>query len=247
MFSRSLTKPPPDVSSSPSSLGTPVAGPKKAAGDRVGGALVGLGLDIGLPLAAYYTLHALGTSDWAALLAATAAAGVRLVAVALWTRRVSWFAAVMLGVFAVGLALAFVGGEPRFLLLKDSFTTATIGAVFLASLLSEHPLTLAGAQTWRPHQAQALDALYHTMPGVRRAFRISALGWGLGLGAEAVLRVPLIYVLPLHVAVGASTALMITTMVALAVWNAVYITRAARRDPALSVLLPGARTSEGTR
>lgn len=208
---------------------------------RRGSALFGLALDIGLPLVGYYTLHALGASDWAALLAATAAAGVRLVAVAAWTRRVSWFAAVMLAVFGVGLALAFVGGEPRFLLLKDSFTTAMIGAVFLASLLGEHPMTLTGAQTWKPHQAQALDVLYRTEPDARRAFRISALGWGIGLVAEAALRIPLIYLLPLDIAVGVSTALMITAMVAIAVWNAVYITQAARRSPALSVLLPGPR------
>ncbi len=252
MFSRCATTPTSDAPSSPSSTritDEPDRAPNEGAADpgRRGSALVGLVLDIGLPLAGYYVLHALGASDWAALLAATAAAGVRLVAVALWTRQVSWFAAVMLGVFGVGLALAFVGGDPRFLLLKDSFTTATIGAVFLASLLGEHPLTLAGAQSWQPHRARALEVLYRSRPAARRAFRGSALGWGTGLVAESVLRVPLIYVLPLDVAVGASTALMIVTMAALAVWNAVYIMRAARRDPALSVLLPGPGTRGGTR
>jgi len=39
--------------------------------------------------------------------------------------------------------------------------------------------------------------------------------------------------------VGLSTAMMIVAMAGLAVWNAVYFTRAARRNPALSVLLPG--------
>ncbi|WP_433781396.1 VC0807 family protein [Actinomycetospora sp. CA-101289] len=204
-----------------------------------GSALVGLGVDIGLPLVGYYTVHGVGGSDWLALLVATAAAGVRLVAVAVWTRRISWFAAIMFGVFGVGLALAFVGGEPRFLLLKDSFTTAVIGAVFLVSLVGEHPLTLAGAQSWTPHRAEELAALYRTRPAARRAFRVSALGWGLGLVAEAALRVPLIYLLPLEVAVGASTAMMIVAMAGLAVWNGAYITRAARREPALSVLLPG--------
>jgi hypothetical protein len=203
--------------------------------------------DVGLPLAGFYTLHGLGASDWWALLVATAAAGARLVAVAVWTRRVSWFAAVVLGVFGVGLALALVDGDARFLLLKDSVTTATIGGVFLVSLLGEHPLTLAGAQAWRPREAGALEALYRDEPGVRRAFRVSALGWGAGLVGEAVLRVPLISLLPLDVAVGASTALMIVAMVGLAAWNALYVTRAARHDPALSVLLPGRAVSRDHR
>lgn len=205
---------------------------------RRGEGVLGLATDIGLPLASFYTLHALGASDWAALLAASAAAGIRMVVVAVWTRRVSWFAAVMLGVFGVGLALAFTGGDPRVLLLKDSAPTAVIGAVFLASLLGQRPLTLAAAQAWRPRRAQALEQLYLTDPGARHAFRVSALGWGLGLVAEAALRVPLIYLLPLTAAVGASTALMIVSMLALAVWNAGYLGRAARRDPALVALLP---------
>ncbi len=200
--------------------------------------MLGLVVDIGLPLVAYYALHALGAVDWVALLAATAAAGVRLVAVAVWTRRVSWFAAIMLAMFGVSLALAFVRGDPRFLLLKDSFTTAALGLVFLLSLLGKQPLTLAGAQTWRPALARELAALYDRDPAARRAFRASALGWGAGLLAEAVARVPLIYLVPVDVMVGLSTGMMIAAMVALAGWNALYIAQVARRHPALAVLLP---------
>lgn len=204
-----------------------------------GAALAGLACDIGLPLVAYYALHGFGASDWAALLAATAAAGARLAWVAVRDRRVTWFAAVMLGAFGVGLALAFVGGDPRLLLLKDSSVTAAIGAVFLVSLLGERPLTLSAAQTWRPARAERLGELYRTEPAARRAFRASALGWGAGLLAESALRVPLVYLLPVDVMAGLSTVVMIAAMAGLAVWNAVYITRAARRTPALSVLLPG--------
>ncbi len=203
--------------------------------------LAGLACDVGLPLIGYYTLHGLGASDWAALLAAAAAAGARLVWVAAWTRRITWFAAVMLAVFGAGTALAFAGGGPRVLLLKDSATTAMIGVVFLISLLSDRPLTLSAAQTWKPARAERLAELYRSEPAARRVFRVSALGWGAGLLGEATLRVPLVYLLPVNVMVGLSTAMMIIAMAGLAIWNAVYITRAARRAPALSVLLP-ART-----
>lgn len=206
---------------------------------RPSSAWLGLAAGIGLPLAGYYTLHAMGADDWLALLVATAAAGARLIAVALWTRRVSWFAAIMLGVFGVGLALAFIGGSPRFLLLKDSFTTAVIGAVFLSSLAGSRPLTLSAAQSWRPGLGEELERLYREVPAGRRAFRISTLGWGLGMLAEAVLRIPLIYLLPIEVMVGLSTALMIAAMILLTLWNAAYITSAARREPVLEVLLPG--------
>ena len=109
--------------------------------------MVALACDVGLPLIAYYGLHAFGASDRAALLTATAAAGVRLVWVAARTRHITWFASVMLAVFGAGTALTFTGGDARVLLLKDSATTAMIGAVFLTSLIGERPMTLSAAQT----------------------------------------------------------------------------------------------------
>jgi hypothetical protein len=196
---------------------------------------------VGLPLIGYYTLHASGASDRAALLTATAAAGARLVWVAARTRHITWFASVMLAVFGIGAALTFTGGDARVLLLKDSATTAMIGVVFLVSLFSERPLTLSAAQTWRPRQARRLAHLYVAEPAARRAFRASAFGWGLGLLGEALLRVPLIFLLPVDVMVGLSTAMMIAAMAGLAVWNAAYITAAARRTPELSILLPAGR------
>ena len=201
-------------------------------------AVAGLACDVGLPLIGYYTMHGFGASDRAALLTATAAAGVRLVWVAVRTRRITWFAAVMLAVFGAGTALTFTGGDPRMLLLKDSATTAMLGVVFLVSLLGERPFTLSAAQTAKPAQARRLAELYHSEPEARRAFRVSALGWGAGLLGEAALRAPLVYLLPVDLMVGLSTAMMIVAMAGLAIWNATYIIRAARRTPALSVLLP---------
>src|SRR3954462_7410610 len=61
----------------------------------------GLAWDVGAPLLGYYALHLLGATDWVALLVATLAAGLRLVWVALRTRQVTWFAAVMLAVFGL--------------------------------------------------------------------------------------------------------------------------------------------------
>jgi integrase len=90
-----------------------------------------------------------------------------------------------------------------------------------------------------PHTLTLLrQQLYRTEPAAMRAFRVSALGWGVGLLGESALRVPLVYLLPIDVMVGLSTAMMVVTMLGLAVWNAAYIAGAARQHPALSVLLP---------
>jgi hypothetical protein len=120
--------------------------------------------------------------------------------------------------------------------------------IFLASLLGRYPMTLSAAQTWKPRQAAELAELYRREPAVRQAFRVNAVGWGLGLLAEAVLRIPLVSVLPLEWAVGVSAAWMITATVVLTIWNAGYMIRAARRAPALLPLLPiGARHPGGPR
>jgi intracellular septation protein A len=161
-----------------------------------------------------------------ALLVATLAAGLRLVWVAVRSREITWFAAVMLAVFGLGLALAFVGGDPRFLLVKDSFGTALVGLVFLASLFFGKPLTLSAFQTWQPKEAAEMDGFYRTLPLIRRMFRRSAVVWGLGLLLEAIVRIPLIYLLPIDVMVGLSTAMMVTVIVGLSVWNGWYGKRA---------------------
>lgn len=182
----------------------------------------GLLFDVGAPLIGYYSLRLLGASDWVALLVATLAAGLRLAWVAVRRREVTWFAAVMLAVFGLGLALAFVGGDPRFLLVKDSFGTALVGLVFLASLVAGKPLTLSAFQTWQPRQAAEMEELYRTIPPVRRTFRVSAVVWGVGLLLEAIVRIPLIYLLPIDVMVGVSTAMMVTVIVGLSIWNVWY-------------------------
>lgn len=188
-----------------------------------------LGWDVGLPLAGYYGLRLLGASEWTALLVGSVVAGARLIWVALRSRRVTWFAALMLAVFGVGLALAFVSGDPRFLLVKESFGTGAAGVMFLLSLTGRRPLTFSAFRTWRPAEAAELDGLWDTAPDVRRAFRVSAIVWGIGLILEALVRVPLVYALSIDAAAGVSAGLLICVIVVLSIWNAVYARRTERR------------------
>ena len=123
--------------------------------------LRGLAWDVGLPLAAYYGLHALG-------------AAVR-------DRRLNAFATMMLVVFGIGLILSFVSGDARFLLLKDSITTAVVGLTFLVTSLRGTPLTLAAAQGFRPADRERIAEQYRAEPVVRRAYQVSSRVWGIGL------------------------------------------------------------------
>jgi hypothetical protein len=187
--------------------------------------LVGLLWDAGIPVFGFYLLHWTGASDWAALLAATVLAACRVLWVALQTRRITWFAALMLVVFGMGLALAFLVGDPRLMLAKNSVTTALIGVLFLASLGARYPLTLIAFQTWRPVGADTLAHSYDSDAVVRRSFRRAAWAWGTGMIAEALLRLPLIYLVPLDIAVAASSALMVTVFAILTGWTVRAVSR----------------------
>lgn len=192
--------------------------------------LRGLAWDVGVPVAAYYLLRAFGASEWVALLASTLASGARVVWVAARERTFNLFATVMMLVFGLGLALAFVAGDPRFLLLKASFVSAAVGLVFLVTAVrGNRPLTVAAEQTMNPGQAEVLEHEFLTDPDVRRGHRIASAVWGVGLIAEALVRIPLIYLIPLDVMVGVSVLLQVATFVGLAVWTVRF---AARRGSA---------------
>lgn len=192
--------------------------------------LRGLALDVGLPLVAYYSLHALGVGNLAALLAATGVAGVRILWSAARERSLNPFATLMLVVFGVGVVLSLVSGDPRFLLLKDSITTSIVGLAFLASTAGGRPLTLIITQTLTPDRRRAeLAEQYATNPLLRRGHRISSMIWGFGLLLEAAVRVPLVYLLPLPVMVGLSTVMMVTAFAVLITVNLWYIRRARAR------------------
>lgn len=194
-----------------------------AAAGPAGTMLHGMGLDIVLPLVAYYGLHAFGFDTWVALLAATIVSGARHVWILVRERRFNPFSALMFAVFGVGLLLAFVTGDPRMIILKDSAFTGIVGLAFLLSLLKGRPLTLEARRAWAPaEEKKAIDDAWETNPAAREGYRKASLVWGLGLLAEASLRAALVFLLPVSVMVGLSTAMWVTTVVLLVLWTKRY-------------------------
>ena len=191
--------------------------------------LHGLGWDVGLPLVGYYALHLLGVGDWTALLVATGLAGVRIVWVAVRERSLNLFATVMLVVFGLGVLLALAGGDARFLLLKNSIVTGAVGLVFLATTLWGTPLSLAASQSFQPAHRDEIRREYDGDPNVRHGHRLSSTVWGVVLLVEALVRVPLVYLLPVSVMVGVGEAMSIATFAGLITWNIWYVKRATAR------------------
>jgi hypothetical protein len=205
--------------------------PARPANARAAGLamLTGLAVDVGLPVATYYVLHGFGASDWVALLAASGVAAVRVGWGAVRERTLNQFATVMLLVYGLGLLLALVTGDPKALLLQSSLVTGGVAAVFLVTAArGRRPLTLAAMQSFAPARAAAIAEWYRTDPDARRGFRLTSFVWGGGLLAEAIVRVPLVYLLPVEIGVGVSEGLFVATFACLMAWNGWYMIRMRR-------------------
>lgn len=212
--------------SSPASPRVSPVGPAPAISHRKGIALGGprrllmsMFWDVGLAVLAYYGARALGLSEYAALLTGTLASGGRLLWVAVRDRRLDPFAGVLLVLFAAGLALSFVTGDARFLLAKDSAISGVAGLALLGSCLVGKPLCYLAALRMAGPARSELAARAAADPALRRRFAQLTLVWGGGLLAEAVLRIAVVYALPIDVAVGASTLLQLTAMGGLIAWS----------------------------
>jgi intracellular septation protein A len=186
---------------------------------------LGLFWDIGLSLVAYYGLRAMGASPYVALLGGTVTAGLRIAYVWLRTRRFDGFAAFMLAEFGVGLGFALLTGDARFLVAKESFSTAVAGLIFLATCAFGRPMIWHAAARFQPEARAELDRLWLGSPGFRRTFRMLTFSWGAGMLAEAVARVVVAYTLPVDAAAGLSQLLRFGTIALLALWTLTTVKR----------------------
>lgn len=187
--------------------------------------LKSLVVDVGVPALAYFVAHWLGAGDFLALLTGSVIALLRTLFVAVKDRRFQLFSAVMVGVFTVGLVLSFVTGDARFLLVKESAGTGVAGIAFLVSCLLGKPLVYHAALRMQPAKESEFAQLWGTRPEFRRTFVVLSAGWGVGLLFEALLRIPLVFLLPVEVMVTVSTVMIIAVFVLLALWTKWYAAR----------------------
>ncbi|WP_433281021.1 VC0807 family protein [Pseudonocardia xinjiangensis] len=187
--------------------------------------VVGLLWDLGLPLAAYYACRAAGIGTAAALVAGGAVGVGRVAWVAAARRRLDGLAAVTAGVLVVLGGASLLIGDPRLVLLKGSIVSGIAGIVLLGSCLAGRPAMYAlmrRAVAGDPGKAAEWDRRWTTQPRFRRIMSVVSVVWGAGLLVDAVVRVPLVYLLPPDVATSASTALEVATIALLVGWSLLY-------------------------
>jgi len=178
--------------------------------------------EIGLPLVTYYALRLAGVTGWLALLAATLVAGARVVRAAVRGRTVNPFATLMVVAFGVSLALSFLTGDARLMQIKGPVIAAAVGITFLVMAALGHPLTLDAAKLCEPEKAAWRSEQFRTNPAVRHGYRTVSVAWGAGLLIEAIVLVPLIFLLPIDVMVAVFSVIGIGFFGTLIGWTAWY-------------------------
>ncbi len=90
------------------------------------------------------------------------------------------FAALILFVNVVGLALGFVSGDPRLMLVKDSGVSSAVGIGVLVSVPAGRPMMTEALKPWlvkeRADREAAWARLLRDSPAFRRAERVYGRG-----------------------------------------------------------------------
>jgi hypothetical protein len=116
------------------------------------------------------------------------------------SRKLDVLSLLVIAGIAASLVATLLGGNPRLLLVRESFITGILGLVFLGSLWLPRPLVfyLAKATVAKEGIAEAQFAGKWSIPGFRHTFYLMTVVWGVGLIVQAVLQVILAFALSIE-------------------------------------------------
>jgi hypothetical protein len=134
---------------------------------------------------------------------------------------------VLLGILA-SIAALFFGGDPRLLLIRESFLTGAFGIACLLSLMLPRPMMFyVGRYFIAGHDAERREAFNARwqIPAARRAHRFITIVWGLASLGEFTLRAIMVFKLPSSVVLVVSPILLGLVTVGTIGWTFWYARR----------------------
>ncbi|MEC3953661.1 VC0807 family protein [Nocardia sp. CDC153] len=187
-------------------------------------------LELILPIGAYYGLRAAGVNPWAALVAPALLTLAFLGYDALRHRRVDGVALFTLLMIVVGTAVSVVTGDPRTLLVRDSWLFGAIGLWILATLFTQRPMMRSVARTIVTVKVgeagyREWDARWDNDSRFRHQLRVLSAVWGVGFALDAVIRIVVAYSLPLDAIPLVTTLQWLAVLAVLISFHIVYVNR----------------------
>ncbi len=136
---------------------------------------------------------------------------------------------IFLGI-VLGIVAVFVGGDERFILLRESYVTGVMGLLFLASLFFSRPLIYYFAERFMGRD-ESMNEKWATRPRYRHTFRLFTLVWGISLVFEAFLKVSLVFMVTIPTFLIVSPILTYGIIGLTIWWNVQYVKQAKRKAP----------------
>lgn len=189
-------------------------------------------VDVLVPVGIYFALRRAGVGNVLALTAGAFVPALRVLISIVRERRVAGLAAFVLAVFALSIALAFVTGNARVLLAKESVFTMLAGFYCLGSLFVGRPFSYYTVRRFvvgDEEEAKAeWERAWENSEEFRHTLRVLTLAWGIGFVGEALVRLVLVYELPVSTMVIVSPVLLVALFVVLVIFSRVYGKRVGR-------------------
>ncbi|MET8426963.1 VC0807 family protein [Nocardia sp. NPDC004860] len=187
-------------------------------------------LELVLPIGAYYALRGAGVNPWPALVAPALLTLPFLTYDAVRHRRVDAIALFTLTMIVAGTVVSLVTGDPRALLVRDSWLFGALGLWTLGTLFTQRPLMRSFARTIVTVKIgeagyRQWDARWDNDSRFRRQLRVLTAVWGTGFTVDAVIRVVFAYTLPLDAVPLATTLQWLVVLAGLITFHIVYVTR----------------------
>ncbi|AJI25636.1 hypothetical protein H8R29_28085 (plasmid) [Priestia megaterium] len=128
---------------------------------------------------------------------------------------------IFLGI-VLSIVAAWIGGDERFILLRESYVTGIMGLVFLFSLLAPKPMIYYFAMRFTSKKS-VITKRWEEEVSFRHFIRIMAAVWGIGLIIEALVKVVIVYEFPISKALVISPIVQYIIIAILIYWNIHFV------------------------
>jgi len=186
-----------------------------------------------VPLVVYQVLKSYHYSDLVALSAAGLLPAIGTCFGIIRQRHVDLIGALALVGIGVSIVAVLIGGDPRILLIRESFLTGALGVACFLSLLFPRPLMFYFGRYFATGNNPAKREQYNGLwqyPSFRSVNRIITIVWGVAYIGEVILRAIMAYTLPIPVVLAVSPFLLGGITIATVAWTIAYVRRSAQRE-----------------
>jgi hypothetical protein len=185
-----------------------------------------------VPLVVYNVLKGQGASDITALGVAAVVPAIDGIVTVVRRHRIDLISALALAGIAVSVIAVLIGGDPRLLLIRESFLTVALGIACFVSLVLPRPLMFYFGRFFATGDDPAKVARYDMLwqyAYFRHVNRVITLVWGAVYLGEFALRVFMVYRLSINQVLALSPLVFNGITIGVLVWTFAYARFAWRR------------------